>query len=93
MTPDPDSFDLGGLLGGAFTHTSGFENTELGRAARAARADAKKPAPGKPKPLPTIRGKRIDGVLYVCAEDVADALELQTPVAAKRLIDKLRKQS
>jgi hypothetical protein len=42
------------------------------------------------KPLPQIRGKKIDGVLYVRAEDVADALESQAPAANRRLIDKLR---
>lgn len=66
---------------------SGFADTPLGKAARAAERDAKK----KPtKPLPQIRGKHVGGVLYVRAEDVADALESQVPTAAARLIAKLR---
>ena len=53
--------------------------------------DGGKAAP-KPqaKPLPQIRGKRIDGVLYVHAGDTADALESQAPRVNRRLIDKLR---
>ena len=43
-----------------------------------------------PTPLPQIRGKRIDGVLYVHAEDVADALAQLAPAVNKRLIDKFR---
>lgn len=42
------------------------------------------------RPLPPIRGKRIDGELYVLAADVAAALATQAPVTNKRLIDKLR---
>lgn len=44
----------------------------------------------KPKGLPQIRGKRIDGVLYVHAGDTADALESQAPKVNARLISKLR---
>lgn len=42
------------------------------------------------KPLPQIRGRHQDGVLWVRAEDVADALESQAPKANARLIAKLR---
>ena len=42
--------------------------------------------------LPLIRGKSIDGVFYVRAEDVADALESQAPTVNRRLIDKLRRK-
>lgn len=43
-----------------------------------------------PAPLPQIRGKRIDDVLFVNADDVADALAQLAPAVNKRLIDKLR---
>lgn len=74
--------DLFGTAGG-----NPFEQTPLGQAAKAAARDAKKPTT---KPLPQIRGKHIDGVLYVRAEDVAAALEVQAPAACTRLIRKLR---
>lgn len=45
-----------------------------------------------PTPLPQIRGKEIGGVLYVRAEDVADALESQAPRSCARLIAKLRRR-
>lgn len=44
----------------------------------------------EPKPLPQIRGRREGGALWVRAEDVAAVLEAQAPVAAARLIKKLR---
>ncbi|SRR6266542_6048322 len=44
------------------------------------------------KPIPPIRGKVIDNVFYVRADDVADALESQAPVINRRLIDKLRRK-
>lgn len=55
----------------------------LGSVAQAAKGAAS-------KPLPQIRGKRFDGVLYVHAGDVADALESQAPKLNARLIAKLR---
>lgn len=51
---------------------------------------AAKPKPKNEPPMPQIRGKEFDGVLYVRAEDVADALSVLAPAANKRLIDKLR---
>ena len=45
---------------------------------------------GERKPLPQIRGRREDGVLWVRAEDVADALEAAAPETNARLIKKLR---
>jgi len=82
---------LGDLFGGAFGQPTGFAATDLGRAAAAARKDAKKPTPANPSAeLPQIRGKRINGVLYVRAEDVADALQRTVPTEAARLIRKLR---
>jgi hypothetical protein len=54
---------------------------------------APRPAPkaNKPtRPLPQIRGRREGGVLWVRAEDVADALESQAPTVNARLIAKLR---
>ncbi len=42
------------------------------------------------KPLPQIRGRRESGVLWVRAEDVADALEVAAPETNARLIKKLR---
>lgn len=48
-----------------------------------------KPKP-EARPIPPIRGKRIDGVFYVRAEDIANALESQAPEINKRLIAKLR---
>lgn len=47
----------------------------------------------EPKPLPQIHGKRIDGVLYLLADDVADALESQSPKVNRRLIDRIRRSS
>ena len=44
-----------------------------------------------PKPLPQVRGKRIEGELYLRADDLADALESQGPKTNRRLIDRLRK--
>lgn len=44
------------------------------------------------KPVPQIRGKEINGVLYVRADDVADALESQAPGPCRRLIAKLRRR-
>jgi hypothetical protein len=41
------------------------------------------------KPLPQIRGKAIDGVLYVRAEDVADCLGELGASTNRRLIAKL----
>ncbi|TKJ24347.1 hypothetical protein [Blastococcus sp. CCUG 61487] len=68
---------FGDLFGAA-----GFAGTPLGQAAAAAQRDTKKkPTRGA---LPPIRGKRIDGVLYVRADDVADALQSQVPTAAAR---------
>lgn len=50
-------------------------------------------SPSKPgRPLPQIRGRVIDGVLYVRADDVADALATQAPGVNRRLIAKLRRQ-
>jgi hypothetical protein len=51
---------------------------------------ARKPASDNQRPLPSIRGKRIDGELYVLASDVAAALATQAPVTNQRLIAKLR---
>jgi hypothetical protein len=48
-----------------------------------------KPEP-EARPLPQIRGHRHEGVLWVRAEDVADALESQAPTTNARLIKKLR---
>ena len=45
------------------------------------------------KPLPQIRGKRVDGVLYLNADDIADALASQAPVTNRRLIDRIRRTS
>lgn len=52
--------------------------------------DPRKRGDKGPPPLPQIRGKRIDGVLYVHASDVADALAQLAPTVNKRLIDKFR---
>jgi hypothetical protein len=41
-------------------------------------------------PMPAIRGRREDDVLWVRAEDVADALEALSPTTNARLIKKLR---
>jgi hypothetical protein len=41
-------------------------------------------------PMPAIRGRKEDGVLWVRAEDVADALEALSPTTNARLIKKLR---
>jgi hypothetical protein len=54
--------------------------------------EAVKRAKATQKALPLIRGKSIDGVFYVRAEDVADALESQAPPVNRRLIDKLRRK-
>lgn len=43
-------------------------------------------------PLPVIRGRTINNVFYVRADDVADALEAQAPITNRRLIDRLRKR-
>lgn len=43
--------------------------------------------------LPQIRSRRLDGVLYVRAADVADVLEQQAPGTNRPLIDKLRRAS
>jgi hypothetical protein len=69
------------------SQTSKFDNTPLGQAAKAAAEDAK-----KNRPLPQVRGKTINGVLYVRAEDIADALDTLAPTANKPLIDKLRRK-
>lgn len=53
-------------------------------------AFTKKPQPKNLTPMPQIRGKQIDDVLYVRASDVADALEVLSATTNKRLIDKLR---
>jgi hypothetical protein len=82
-------FDLSGIFGSP----SGFGSTPLGQAARAAERDARKPAQSAPKPLPQIRGKIIDGVFYVRAEDMASCLEATVPSQARRLIAKLRQRS
>jgi hypothetical protein len=82
--------DLDDVMGGLFGSNGGFDQTDLGRAAAAARKDAKRPGPKAPVPLPQIRGKRIDDVLYVRAEDVADALEQLAPTTTQKLITKLR---
>lgn len=42
--------------------------------------------------LPQLRSKRIDGVLYVRAEDVADLLEKSVPDKTRPLIRRLRGQ-
>jgi hypothetical protein len=55
-------------------------------------ADESKPKP-QAKPLPRIRGKKIDGVLYVRAADVAEALASQAPGVNARLIKKLKDAS
>lgn len=55
-----------------------------------AAADAARRKGTTDKPLPALRGKRIDGVLYIRAEDLADALESQAPKQCDRLIKKLR---
>ena len=82
---------LGDIFDGMFGQPSGFEATELGRAAAASRKDAAKPTPANPDAqLPQIRGKRIDDVLYVRAEDVAEALQRIVPTEASKLIKKLR---
>lgn len=49
-----------------------------------------RPAGRTDKPLPQIRGKQIDGVMYLRAEDVADAMEAGAPKACARLIAKFR---
>lgn len=77
MSFDPDIF--GGLFG----------PTARARADDAIRRPAA-PAPKPARPLPQIRGRRDDGVLWVRAEDVADALESQAPKVNARLIAKLR---
>lgn len=46
------------------------------------------PASPEPKPLPTIRAKEINGVLYLNAEDVALALESQN--SAPRIVTRIR---
>lgn len=66
---------------------SGLFGVPPGRAPRPA-PTTRKPA----RPLPQIRGRVIDGVLYVRAGDVADALESQAPRVNRRLIDKLRRK-
>lgn len=48
------------------------------------------PAPQPDPPMPAIRGKRIDGELWLNASDVADALEQQAPKATRKLINKVR---
>jgi len=69
-----------------------FAASDLGRAAAAARRDAAKPAPDNPDAqLPQIRGKQIDGTLYVRAEDVANALERSSATSARKLIARLRR--
>lgn len=75
---------LGGIFGDAFG-SGDFTSQAFERARR--NATNRKP---DEKPLPQIRGKEIDGVLYVRAVDVADALHVLSPTANKRLIDKLR---
>jgi hypothetical protein len=50
-----------------------------------------KPKEDKPVPLPTIRGKVINGVAYVHAGDVAAAMEVGAPGPCARLIAKLRR--
>ena len=44
-------------------------------------------------PLPRIRSHHRDGVLYVRADDLADALEAQAPEVNARLIAKLRRSA
>lgn len=81
--------DLGDILGNLTGSTQ--PETPLQRAAREALANSKKRSTTVPdKPLPQIRGKQIDGVLYVRADDVADALDSQQ--AAPRLVAKLRRR-
>lgn len=81
--------DLGDILGDLIG--SQPRETPLQRAARESLANSQKRSTIVPdKPLPQIRGKQIDGVLYVRAEDVADALESQK--AAPRLVAKLRRR-
>jgi hypothetical protein len=48
------------------------------------------PAPPPDPPMPAIRGKQIDGELWLNAADVADALEQQAPKAARKFINKVR---
>lgn len=71
---NPFGADIGDIMDDAF------------RKAKAAKAHRD----ASPAPLPQIRGKRIDDVLYVHAQDGADALAQLGPTTNKRLIDKLR---
>lgn len=58
---------------------------------RADPAPAPAPRHARPaRPLPQIRSRKIDGHLFLRAEDVADALEAQAPTTNRRLIDRLR---
>lgn len=47
---------------------------------------------GAKKPTSQIRSKTLDGVLYVRADDVADALERDAPTTCASLIQKLRRK-
>lgn len=73
-----DPFGIGGLFGGSPrprpTSSSGPERVGTPPA----------------KPLPQIRGRREGDVLWVRADDVADALESQSAKTNARLIAKLR---
>lgn len=59
-----------------------FDNLFSGKAAK---------PKDKTAPLPTIRGKVINGVAYVHAGDVAAAMEVGAPGPCARLIAKLRR--
>lgn len=75
---------LGDIFGMA--PKTGFESTPLGKAAQAAQSDAK-----KNRAVPQVRGKTIDGVFYVRADDVAAAMESQGVTGP--LVEKLRRKS